>query len=183
MKLKTAVLTMTLVALGTTAVVAQRAASTKVLGTAYDMWSSGVYFDHALDHSRVLQNYSSYNQPVPQQIVQQHAEAIRSNMAAAKKSYAGLAEKHPDDKTVSDHLATLDEHHATAGKSLDKLDATAANGDGDAKTVKEHSAGAIRALRAAKMEHNKLMQHLGVENPAAKGKGKAKAKKKADAAD
>ncbi|MEX2114973.1 MAG: hypothetical protein WD845_17400 [Pirellulales bacterium] len=181
MKLTTAILTMTLLVLGATAALAQRAASTKELGTAYDMWSSGLYFDHALDHSRVLQNYSRYEQPVPPEIVRRHAEAIRSNLAAAKKSYAGLAEKHPDDKTASGHLATLDAHHGDACESLDKLDAAAAGGNSDPKAVKEHSAGAIRSLRAAKMEHNKLMQHLGVEDTMGKGKGKSK--RKADAAD
>jgi hypothetical protein len=179
MKSKTVVLTLALVALGATAVPGQRAASTKELGTAYDMWSSGVYFNHALDHSRVLQNYSTYGQPVPRQIVQRHAEAIRSNLAAAKTSYAGLAEKHPDDETVKSHLATLDEHHGKATEALDKLDAAAAGGDADSKAVKKHSANAIRSLRGAKMTHNELMQHLGVENPMAKGKGKKKAKQKA----
>ncbi len=180
MKSKTVILTLALVTLSATAALGQRAASTKMLGTAYDMWSSGVYFDHALDHSRVLQNYSSYDQPVPQEIVQRHATAIRSNLDAAKKSYAGLAAKHPDDKAVSDHLATLDEHHAKATAAVDKLDAAASSGDAEPKTIKKHSANAIRSLRDAKMEHNKLMQHLGVENPMAKGKGKKKAKQTTD---
>ena len=179
MKLKIAILAITLAACGTTFVFAQRAAGTKMSGSAYHMWSSGVYFDHAVDHSRLLQNYASYNEPVPQQVVTTHAEAIKNSLAAAKKSYSGLAEKHPDDKTVSAHLKAIDEHHAAAGEAVDKLHATAANGDADPKAVKEHSAATLKSLRAAKAEHAKLMQHLGIEDPAAKAKGKGKGKGKA----
>jgi hypothetical protein len=178
MKLKMTILAMLLVACGSMAL-AQRAASSKISGSAYHMWSSGVYFDNAVDHSRLLQNYASYNEPVPQQVVTTHAEAIKSSLAAAKKSYSGLVEKHPDDKTVAAHLKAIDEHHAAAGESLDKLHATAASGDADPQAVKQHSAATLKSLRAAKMEHGKLMQHLGIEDPMAKGKGKGKGKGKA----
>jgi hypothetical protein len=182
MKLKITILAITLLACGTL-VFAQRAASSKISGSAYDMWSSGVYFDHAVDHSRLLQNYASYNEPVPQTLVKTHAEEIKSSLATAKKSYSGLAEKHPDDKTVSEHLKAIDEHHAAAGEAADKLHATAASGDADPKAVKQQSAATLKSLRAAKMEHGKLMQHLGIEDPAAKAKGKGKGKAKQQASD
>ncbi len=161
---------------------AQRAASTKVLGTAYDMWSSGVYLNHALDHSRVMRSYGAASEEVPQEVARRHSEAARNSLTAAKASYDSLAKAHPDDQVVAGHLATLNEHHAAALDALDKVDAASANGPAKGKAVARHSAAASRALRKAKMEHNKLMKHLKVENPTAGGKGKGgKGKKKAKA--
>ena len=144
---------------------AQRAASTKMLGTAYDMWSSGAYFDNAYNHAVVMQNYASAGQRVPQQIVQQHTEAIRSSLAAAKKSYDNLAKTHKDDATAAKHLDKIDEHHAAALGHVDKLAAAAKEGDAEAGAVHASSAAAAKSIQAAQAEHEKLMKHLKVAKP------------------
>jgi hypothetical protein len=168
------------VVLGTHAASAQRSATTKALGTAYDMWSSGVYLNHALDHSRVIRNYAAVGDQVPQEVARHHSTAVRSSLTAAEKSYDSLAEAHQDDQTVAKHLETLHGHHAKALAAIDKIDAATSEGNGKAKAVGRHSAAAARSLRQAKAEHNKLMKHLKVENPTAGAKGKGgKGKRKA----
>ncbi len=159
---------------------AQRPATTKAMGTAYDMWSSGVYFNHAADHARVMRSYATAGDQVPRDVVQRHYDAVRSNLAAAKKAQASLADAHKDDKTASQHLATIDEHHAKALAAINKLNPADGEGPLDSKVVKKSSTATLRALRKAKAEHTALMKHLKVKglNAGAKGKGKGKAKAK-----
>ena len=170
--------------LTTTFALAQRAASTKAMGTAYGMWSSGVYFDHAMDHARVMRGYAAAADEVPREVVQRHYDAASRNLAAAKEAHGRLVKDHADDKTASAHLATIGEHHAKAQAAIDKLNPADGEGPYDSKVVQRHSSAAIRSLRQAKMEHAKLMDHLKVDNlgAGAKGKGKRKAKAKAKTA-
>jgi hypothetical protein len=149
---------------------AQRSAGSKMLGTAYDMWSSGTYFDHAYDHAVVLQNYAASGEGVPQEIVQRHAAAVRGNLTAAKKAYANVAAAHKDDNAVAKHLAAIDEHHAKALAMCDKMDAAGAKGEGKAGDVHACCAGAAASIKAARAEHEKLMKHLNVAKPSAEAK-------------
>lgn len=159
-----------------TAALAQRAASTKALGTAYDMWSNGVYFDHAMDHARVLRSYAASSDEVPREVVQRHYDAMRTNLAAAKESHASLTKSLADDKTASGHLATIGQHHAKAQAAVEKLNPASAKGPYDAKVVRKHANATLRSLRQAKAEHAALMKHLKIQGLKAPGKGKAKPK-------
>ena len=150
--------------LTTNVALAQRAASTKALGTAYDMWSSGVYFNDAVDHASVMQSYASSSDQVPREVVQRHYDAVRSDLAAAKKAQASLADAHGDDETASKYLATILEHHAKALAAINKLDPAAGEGPYDSKVVQKHATATIDALTQAKTDHAALMKHLKVED-------------------
>jgi hypothetical protein len=164
-------LTATLTVLVANPALAQRSASTKILGTAYDMWSSGAYFDHAYDHAAVLQNYAAAApESVPQDVAKSHAASVRSNLTAAKEAYDRLAKDHKDDPTASKHIEAVGKHHAKAMAMCDKLDECCAKGHADPTAAHAACAGVADSIKAAKAEHEKLMQHLKVQklNPNAK---------------
>ncbi|MGD9723011.1 MAG: hypothetical protein AB7O59_17430 [Pirellulales bacterium] len=170
MKKKSLVLAVACLGLLNHAAYAQRSAGSKMLGTAYEGWSGGMYQSHAYDHAVVLQNYAAAGEQVPQEVARRHVEAVRSNLMAAKKSYANLATAHKDDATAAKHLAAIDEHHTKALALCDKIDTESAKGDAAAKGVHECCSTAADHIKAAQAEHDKLMKHLKVNKPTAGAK-------------
>jgi hypothetical protein len=152
----------------TTMALAQRSAGSKMLGTAYEGWSAGMYQDHAYDHARILQEYASSNESIPQEIAKRHAEAVRHNVTAAKKAFANVAAASKDDPVATAHLRRIEAQHAKALAHCDMMDKECAKGECDAKAMHKHCGGAAESLKAAHAEHDKLMKHLKAARPTAK---------------
>ncbi len=151
-------------ALAAQTVLAQRDATSKISGSVYEApynaWTAGLYQDHAYDHAGVLQDYSSTNETVPREVVQEHTRAIRNHLQAAGKAYSVVGQSTKDDATARKHIASLIQHHQQAIESLDQLDKAAATGDADAATVQEHSTHVFKILKSAQQEHDALIDHL-----------------------
>ncbi len=154
----------TLVVLAADAAIAQRSAGSKILGTAYEGWSGGMYQDHAYDHMEVLRNYAAVDEPIPQEVAKRHVDAVRSNLTAAKKSYARLAAKADDKAAAAKHVAAINEQHAKALAQCDKIDAEVAKG-GNAGAVQKCCTDATAAIKAAQGEHEKMMKDLKLAAP------------------
>jgi hypothetical protein len=150
--------------LATDSALAQRSAGSKMLGTAYEGWSGGMYQDHAYDHMVVLQNYANSDERVPQEVARRHLDAVRSNLTAASKSYARLAAKADDKAAAAKHVAAIAEHHAKAMAQCAKIDAEVAKG-GDAGAVRKCCTDASGAIQAAQAEHEKMMKNLKLAPP------------------
>lgn len=145
--------------------VAQRGATSKITGSAYEYpyfyGSAGAYMHNAYNHADVLREATSYGEPVPSAIAQEHTEAIRQSVTSANKKYANLRKMAGDNKDVHKSLDAIDEHHKTVLGLADKIDAAVADGKGDAATVNAHAHDMAESLKAAQAEHEKLMQHFG----------------------
>ncbi len=111
---------------------AQRAADAKVRGDAYYFYVGEVYRGHAGDHAFMLNQYSATGEPVPKEIVQEHAAAIRANIVAAQKSYSKVSAAAKKDPSATAGLKAIEKHHTAAIALCDKLDAEGAKQHGDA---------------------------------------------------
>ncbi len=143
---------------------AQRSAGSKITGTAYEYpyfyQSAGAYQDSAYQHADLLRETTSYGQPIPQAIAQEHTAAIRQNIQAANKKYAALRKLAGDHTQVNKHLDAIDAYHKTVLEHANKIDAQVKNGPGDAAAVGAASHAAAEALKSAQAEHEKLMQYF-----------------------
>jgi hypothetical protein len=144
---------------------AQRSATSKITGTAYEypyFYNSAATYQHsAYQHADLLREASSYDEPVPQAIAKEHAAAIRQNLQAAGKKYAGLRKMAGNNKAVQQHLDAIDAHHKKAMGLTDKVDAHVAKGHGDPQVVSDAMHEIATTLKSAQAEHEKLMQHFG----------------------
>ena len=86
-----------LIALGAatspTAAFAQRSAASKARGDAYYFYTGEAYGGAATQQAQILNQYSSAGGPVPPEVVQEHATAIRNNVEGARKAYSHLSDK------------------------------------------------------------------------------------------
>ncbi len=143
---------------------AQRPAGSKIEGTAYEYPyfynSAATYQDYAYQHADVLRDATSYGEPVPQEIAQEHTAAIRQGVAAANKKYAAMRKMAVDNKNVQKHLDTIAEHHKQAVAAADQIDEHTKSGTGDAAKVNAAAHSAAQSLKAAQAEHEKLMQYF-----------------------
>lgn len=145
-------------------VLAQRDAASKITGSAYEApyfySSGGAYQDNAYSHVRVLQDTAVYGQPVPPAVVQEHATAVRKNLAESKKYYAKLRETLRNNKTAVKHLDTIESHHQKVLTKTDELESHVAKGHGDADKVHASAKEIHESLKSAKDEHGKLLEHV-----------------------
>jgi hypothetical protein len=148
---------------------AQRSATSKITGSAYEYPyfynSAGAYQHSAYQHADLLREASSYDEPVPQAIAKEHTTAIRQNLQAANKKYAGLRKMAGDNQTVHKHLDTIDSHHKKVMGLTDKVDAHVTKGDGDPKVVSDAMHEIATTLKSAQAEHEKVMQYFGKPQP------------------
>lgn len=142
---------------------AQRDAGSKIRGDAYQSNSAATYQSHANDHGRILRDYSATGQPVPKVVVKEHADAIRSNVTAAKKAYAGLSDQAKKDAAKS--LAIIEKAHASVFETCNMLDECCATGEGKSTVVAKCCSTVADDLKAAQAEHDKLMKLLKIETP------------------
>ena len=56
-----------------------------------DFYLGEVYRGHAGDHAFLLNQYSATGTPVPIDVIQEHAAAVRANIEAAQKSYGKIS--------------------------------------------------------------------------------------------
>jgi hypothetical protein len=143
-------------------VLAQRPADAKVRGDAYYFYLGEVYRGHAGDHGFLLNQYSATGKPVPTDVIQEHAAAIRTNIEAAQKSYIKVTAAAKKDPNVVAGLKGIEKNHATALSLCDKLDAECTKREGDSATICATCEGIGNALDAADATHQKLLKQLKI---------------------
>lgn len=131
----------------------------------YSGSSGQTYQRHAYDHSRVLNNYSSTGQPVPKEIVQEHATEIRHNVAASTKAYGRLSEEAKKDPAAAKSMAAIESSLAKTLAMCDMLDAECAKAEGDSATICKCCADMEKELKAADAAHEKLMKQMKLDEP------------------
>ncbi len=148
---------------------AQRGADAKVRGDAYYFYLGEVYRGHAGDHAFLLNQYSATGTPVPTEVIQEHAAAIRTNIEAAQKSYVKISAAKKKDPSVGAALKGIEKHHTNALALCDKLDAECAKSEGDATKICAACDGLEAACDGADAVHQKLLKQLKIaplETPA-----------------
>jgi hypothetical protein len=141
---------------------AQRPADAKVRGDAYYFYTGEVYGGHAGDHAFLLSQYSSTGQPVPNEVVVEHAAAIRANVEAARKSYGKVSAASKKDPTAVAKLKEIEMHHAAALEACGKLDAEAAKATGGAEQIGAACDTIGQHLDAADEVNKKLLKQLKI---------------------
>jgi hypothetical protein len=140
------------------AALGQRSAASKITGEAYNVHSGSMYTRHAAEHAYMLRAYSANPKALPPGAVQQHAQAVRENVAKAGEA---LAKVKPlaRDKESQKLVQSLEKHYADCNTHCDKLMASGA----DEKAMADCCNDLVKSLEAAEQEHAKLMKKLGVE--------------------
>ena len=142
---------------------AQRAADSKVRGDAYYLYLGEIYRGHAGDHAFILNEFSATGQPVPKDIVAEHAGAIRANVAASQKAYGKLSAAVKKDPKAAAHLDEIDKHHSAVLEMCDKLDAEASKDEGDSSTVCGACEEILKNVDAADEVHKRLAKQLRIK--------------------
>ena len=137
---------------------AQRPASSKVTGNAYNFYSGGLHTRHATEHARVVQLYSENPGTVPADAVKHHAEQVQKNVAAAKSALA-KAKPLAKDKESQDLVKAIEAHYADCDAHCKKLMA----GGMDEKAMAACCGDLVKSLEAAQADHDKLMKKQGIE--------------------
>jgi hypothetical protein len=141
---------------------AQRPADAKIRGDAYYFYVGEVYRGHAGDHAFLLNQYSSTGEPVPKEIIQEHAAAMRANLVAAQKSYTKVSAAAKKDPSAVVKLKEIDKQHTAAIALCDRLDTEGAKQQGDAKKISAACDGIEEGLESADEVHKKLMKQLKI---------------------
>jgi hypothetical protein len=141
---------------------AQRAADAKIRGDAYYFYSGEIYRTHAADHAFLLNEYSTTGEPVPKEIVKEHAAAVRTNAAASQKAYTKLSAAAKKDPTVMANLKEIDKHHAAMLMECDKLDAEAGKNQGQSDKVCAACEEIMKHVDAADELHQNLAKQLKI---------------------
>jgi len=141
---------------------AQRAADAKVRGDAYYFYVGEVYRGHAGDHAFLLNQYSTTGEPVPKEVVQEHAAAMRANLVAAQKAYAKVSDAAKKEPSAVVKLKEIDKQHTAAIALCDRLDAESAKQQGDAKKIHAACDGIEEQLEGADEVHKKLLKQLKI---------------------
>lgn len=75
----------------------------------YYVAAGKTYNMHAHDHARMLGKYAAAaNEPVPRDVVQEHADGIATNVEHARNSFAKLATAAKGDPTIKQQLAEIE---------------------------------------------------------------------------
>lgn len=91
----------------------------------YQLAAGNTYNRHAREHARILERYAALGKPVPAEIVEQHADAIRRNVQQAQQAFAQLAEAGKDKPDLLAAIERLQLRLAKAADSIERLKAHA----------------------------------------------------------
>jgi hypothetical protein len=160
--LTTLVLAVTVATTATT-IFAQRPASAKARDDAYNFYTGQTWGNGAYEHARILNQYSSTGTPVPKQVIQEHATAIRQGVEGARRAYSGLSDKTKKDPTVAKKLAEIEACHTKVLATCDMLDKECAKAEGDATTVMSCCTDITKELETANAAHQALTKQLNME--------------------
>lgn len=151
-----------LAALPTTASAQIRGAASKSLGQDYHFYTGHSTTRHAMDHAAILNYYGAAEQPVPAEVTQAHAKAIRSNVEHSQKAFASLkdAAKTP---SAQEQLAAIEKAHKAALAKLDELDKHGEKDGASHADITAASAAIHKELEAADAAAAKLQKELKVE--------------------
>ena len=137
-------------------------ADAKVRGDAYYFYLGEVYRGHAGDHAFLLNQYSSTGKPVPVEVIQEHASAIRANIEAAQKSYAKISAETKKKANVVAAFKQFDQAHGTALAACDMLDAECAKREGDSTKIRLACDRIETHLDNADTFHQTLLKQLKI---------------------
>lgn len=140
-----------------------RGAASKTLGQDYHFYTGSHYSRHAADHSRLLNYYSSAEQPIPAEVAKAHAGEIRKNVEASRRSYSMLKKATADNKAAQQHLDTIDKHHQAALSAIDKLDEHCSQDKCDHAAVGACCADIHKELQSADLAAAKLQKELKLD--------------------
>lgn len=114
----------------------------------YQLAAGNAYNRHAREHARILERYAALGKPVPAEIVEQHADAIRRNVQQAQKAFAQLAEAGKDKPDLLAAIERLQLRLAKAADSIERLKAHAEN----------HEAAESQAIQSISAEIESLLR-------------------------
>ena len=142
---------------------AQQAADAKVRGDAYYFYLGEVYRGHAGDHAFLLNQYSSTGKPVPKEVIQEHAAAMRADIEAAQKSYVKISAAAKKDPSVGAELKGIEKHHtnrtcASATSSTPNV----RRARGTRRRFARPATASRRASTRADAVHQKLLKQLKI---------------------
>jgi hypothetical protein len=132
-------------------------ADRKITGEFFRPHTASSYHRSAISHTETLNYYGQRYSQLPSETVKEHASEIQRNLGAAKKEYTKLGKEAKGNKTVEQHLATINEHHAKASELAGKLEES-----GTGSACAEHCAAIDKELKAAEAENEKLKKALGI---------------------
>ncbi len=99
----------------------------------YHVAAAKTYNMHANDHARILGKYAkATDRPVPQQVVREHTQAIRTNVAQAQQAYKKLASATGNSPQVTNQLAEIQKRLAEVSKKVAQLES---DKDAEAKMI------------------------------------------------
>lgn len=140
---------------------AQRPATPKIRGDAYFVYCGEIYRSHAGDHAFLLNGLTASG-PAEKATVAEHAAAIRSDIGASNRGYAGLSAAAKKNPIVVAKLKEIDKQHATILGLCDKLDAEAAKPQIDSAKVSPICLEILDHVDDAGLAHDKLSEQLKV---------------------
>lgn len=114
----------------------------------YQLAAGNTYNRHAREHARILERYAALGKPVPAEIVEQHADAIRRNVQQAQQAFAQLAEAGKDKPELLAAIERLQLRLAKAADSIERLKAHA----------EKHEAAESQAIQELSAEIESLLR-------------------------
>ncbi|HVW38740.1 MAG TPA: hypothetical protein VHB99_15605 [Pirellulales bacterium] len=114
----------------------------------YQLAAGNAYNRHAREHARILERYAALGKPVPAEIVEQHADAIRRNVQQAQMAFAQLAEAGKDKPDLLAAIERLQLRLAKAADSIERLKAHA----------EKHEAAESQAIQSISAEIESLLR-------------------------
>ena len=110
----------------------------------------------------MLNQYSSTGEPVPKEIIQEHAAAMRANIEGAQKAYLKVSAAAKKDPSAANKLREIKKRHGAALALCDKLNAESVKREGDAAKVRAACDGIGEQLDGADEVHKKLVTQLKI---------------------
>lgn len=134
------VLFLLVVALGMIAptgkMMAQQAAASDRRGDEYILAIAKMYQRHIYDHAQILHQYGALGATIPDEVLKEHLSGMRSELSAAKATFARLSNKAKNHAETNKKLATVEAKFADIGKAVDALEkASASQQDTDSQAI------------------------------------------------
>ncbi len=129
---------------------AQDAAADKRRGDEYYLAAGKLYNRHIYDHAFLLHQYAVAGQAVPDHVLKEHIDGMKSDLTAAKASYARLSDKPKSDPAAAKKLADINARLARIEGAIGQLEhASAALQDADAKIVMDLASEVSQSAKAS----------------------------------
>ena len=145
----------------------ERHSRTGSVGNGYRPWSAWTYQQSARAHARTLNTYGRNSQELPAATANEHIKEIQRNVAATRTEVGKLGEEAASQAEVKEHVEALEKHLAECERLCGMMEKTISTDHVDGPAMCKHCDSLESALKAAEMEHQKLLKELGIEPPVA----------------